>query len=192
MRPFGRTSGALRAVAALVSLGLTVAMFLLLRATSAPAPAGKAEVQVSVTVFPARPMRARSTPVPAPAKTTLRSAASIRPPQPIPPARPVAEPAIASSLPPAGAAPAGVPPASAPLRLDPRTIGRAIAGSEGRVRQMARQSGTELDSPRASRSELLAATVAEKGVADCLAPNAGGSLLSAPILLLRALSGKCK
>ena len=57
---------------------------------------------------------------------------------------------------------------------------------------MARRSGAELDSPRASRSELLAGTIADKGVADCLAPNAGGSLLSAPILLLLAVQGKCK
>ena len=57
---------------------------------------------------------------------------------------------------------------------------------------MARRSGVELDSPRASRSEALADTVAGTGVPDCLAPNAGGSLLSAPILLLLAVQGKCK
>ena len=50
----------------------------------------------------------------------------------------------------------------------------------------------ELDSPRATRSEVLADTIAEKGVSDCLAPNAGGSLLSAPLLLLLAVQGKCK
>jgi hypothetical protein len=83
-------------------------------------------------------------------------------------------------------------PASAPLRLDAQTIRRAIAGSEGNIQQMARRSGAELDSPRASGPEALANTIAEKGVGDCLAPNAGGSLLSAPILLLLAVQGKCK
>ena len=57
---------------------------------------------------------------------------------------------------------------------------------------MARQGGAELDTPRAGRAEQLAATVAEKGVPDCLAPNAGGSLLSVPLILLRAIDGKCK
>ncbi len=76
------------------------------------------------------------------------------------------------------------------MRLDAQTIGRAIAGSEGNIQQMARRGGAELDSPRASRSEALADTIAEKGVPDCLAPNAGGSLLSAPILLLLADPGQ--
>ena len=82
--------------------------------------------------------------------------------------------------------------ASAPLRIDPQTIGRAIVGAEGSIRQMARRSGVELDSPRASRSQLLAGAVAEKAVPDCLAPNGGGSLFSAPILLWMAIDGKCK
>ena len=43
-----------------------------------------------------------------------------------------------------------------------------------------------------SRSEVLAGTVPEAVVPDCLAPNAGGSLLSAPILLLLAMQRKCK
>jgi hypothetical protein len=78
------------------------------------------------------------------------------------------------------------------LRIDAKAIGRAIAGSEGSIRQMARHGGVELDSPRANRSEALAETVAGTGVPDCVAPNAGGSLLSAPFLLLMALRGRCK
>ena len=57
---------------------------------------------------------------------------------------------------------------------------------------MARTSGVDLDSPRQSRSDALAETVAGTGVPDCLAPNAGGSLLSVPILLVLAMQGKCK
>ena len=92
----------------------------------------------------------------------------------------------------AASAPAEALAASAPLRIDGQTIGRAIAGSQGNIRQMARRGGAELDSPRPSRSETLADTIAGNGVPDCLAPNAGGSLLSAPILLLLAIQGKCK
>jgi len=196
MRRFGQTSGTLRLVAASVSLALTVAMFLLLRAASAPVPAKRAELHVGVTLFAARPARREAALPPsaaAPAKGGLRSAAPTRPRNRMSPTQPgpEPEPAVASSSLSAGV-PAESPPASAPLRIDAKAIGRAIAGTEGNVRQMARRSGVELDSPRANGSEVLAGRVAETVVPDCLAPNAGGSLLSAPILLLLAIQGKCR
>ena len=194
MRPFGHTPGILRGVAALVSLALTAAIFLLLRATSWPSQARQVERQVVVTIFPLKPVLPAAAPVPlatTAAKTSVRSitAPRVQGTAPSPLAEP--EPAVASAgL--AASAPADALAASAPLRIDARAIGRAIAGSEGNIRQMARRSGVELDSPRASRSEALADTVGGTGVADCLAPNAGGSLLSAPLLLLLAVQGKCK
>ena len=195
MRPYGHTSGTLRAIAAITSLALTGAVFLLLRTTTAPRPeARRTGREVAITIFPSQPVRARAAAAPeaAPAaKAGLHAAPPVRPPGSNSPVRPDPVPAFASSgL--AASAPAEAPAASAPLRLDAQTIHRALAGSEGDIRQMARRSGVELDSPRASRSEELADAVAEKGVPDCLAPNEGGSLLSAPILLLLAVQGKCK
>jgi len=195
MRPFGHTSGTLRGVAAVVSLTLTAAVFLLLRVTTVPRPEAKrVEQHVAVTVFPSPPVRATAAPLPlgrAEAKSTTRISAAPRPRGASPASRLEPEPAVASAgL--SASAPAEAMPASAPLRLDAQTIRRAIAGSEGNIQQMARRSGAELDSPRASGPEALANTIAEKGVGDCLAPNAGGSLLSAPILLLLAVQGKCR
>ena len=195
MRPFGHRSGTLRAIAAFVSLALTAAIFLLLRVTSVPRPEAKrTEREVAVVLFPSPPVRTRDEPSPvaAPAaKAATRITAGPRPRGAISPVRAEPEPAFASSGP-ASSAPAEALAASAPLRLDAQTLRRAIAGSAGPIQQMARRSGAELDSPRATRSEVLADTIAEKGVSDCLAPNAGGSLLSAPLLLLLAVQGKCK
>ena len=199
MRPFGHRSGTLRGVAALVSGALTASILLLLRATSSPQAPPRVERQVAVAVI----TLPRSVPPPPttvsepiePAATrapTRRAAPQARTELPVPVTAPqpaAITPGLAAAPP---APPAPTDPASAPLRLDPRTIGRAIAASEGNIRQMARRSGNELDSPRASRSEALADTVAEKGVPDCLAPNEGGSLLSAPILLVLKVQGKCK
>lgn len=84
------------------------------------------------------------------------------------------------------------PAASRPLRLDAQTLGRAAAGTEGTVQQMARRSGTALDSPRPGQAEALASAVAKTAVPDCLAPNAGGSLLSMPVIAYMAIRGKCK
>ena len=194
MRPYGRTSGGLRAVAAFVSLGLTVTMFLLLRATSLPAPPRKPGLDAGITVFPLRrpPTEAAARPGAAPPSLAQRrSAATIGPRIALPPTLPATEPPVAASLAPAAITPPAAA-SSAPLRIDAPTIARAIAASEGHLRRMARQGGAELDMPGAGRSEQLAATVAEKGVPDCLAPNAGASLLSAPLILLRAIDGKCK
>ena len=195
MRPFGHRSGTLRGIAAFVSLALTAAIFLLLRVTSVPRPEAKrTEREVAVVLFPSPPVRTRDEPSPvaAPAaKAATRITAGPRPRGAISPVRAEPEPAFASSGP-AASAPAEALAASAPLRLDAETLRRAIAGSAGPIQQMARRSGAELDSPRATRSQALADMIAEKGVADCLAPNAGGSLLSAPLLLLLAVQGKCK
>jgi hypothetical protein len=135
----------------------------------------------------------RTTPeaaVAAAGRSSVRRAASpVRAPAPLLSAGPEA---VTAPSAPAAAPSREAEAASAPLHMDAAAIRRAMAGSEGPVRQMARRSGVELDSPRPSRSEALAETVAEKGVPDCLAPNAGGSLLSVPILLVLAVQGKCK
>lgn len=198
MRPYGRTSVGLRAAGAFVSLGLTVAMFLLLRAASLPAPPKKPQFVTGVVVFPLRrsPVAPAARAGPAPAATVPRRSAGTTPtrialPSTAAAAEPAAGPAVASTLPATAAAPQAEA-ASAPLRIDAGTIARAIAASEGNVRRMARRGGAELETPRPSGDESLAASVADKGVADCLAPNAAGSLLSAPLILLRAINGRCK
>lgn len=82
--------------------------------------------------------------------------------------------------------------ASAPLRLDAQLVRRAIAGAEGSVRALARGAGAELDSPRFTEAEHRASAVARTAVPDCLAPNANGSLLSAPAIAYAAITGKCR
>src|SRR5580765_6606171 len=143
MRPFGHTSGPLRGIAAFVSLALTAAIFLLLRATSAPRPERRTEVHVAVTVFPSPPIRTGAAPAPAAvpaAKTGIRDGPTPRGRSTTSSPRAQAEPAVASSgL--AANAPAEALAASAPLRIDGQTIGRAIAGSHGNIRQMARRGG---------------------------------------------------
>ena len=199
MRTFGKPSGRLRAAAALVSLSLTAAIFMLLRATSTPAPPKRSEPPVAVALLLSPPARPR--PLPPTTPNELRASTRERrvvpsprrasPPQAISEA--IARPGPAAAPAEVAAAPrAAAEPASVPLRLDARTIRRAIAGSEGNIRQMAGKSGVDLDSAKESRSEALAGAVADKGVPDCLAPNGGGSLLSVPILLVLAMQGKCK
>jgi hypothetical protein len=200
MRRFGKPSGTLRAAAALVSLSLTAAIFMLLRASSTTAPPKRDPLPVAVALVLSPPARAR----PLPTTTPSEARAATRDPRRVVPSSRPASPQRALSEAITGTGPAIAPaevaaapgaetePASAPLRLDPRTIGRAIAGSEGPIRQMARGSGVDLDSPKESRSEALAGAVADKGVPDCLAPNGGGSLLSVPIVLVLAMQGKCK
>jgi len=200
MRTFGQPSGSLRATAALVSLSLTAAIFMLLRATSTPAPPKRGEPPVAVALVLSPPARPRPSPPAAPneARAPTRDPRRVVPsPRAASPPRAFTEaitrPGPATAPTEVAAAPrANAEAASAPLRLDARTIGRAIAGSEGPIRQMARKSGVDLDSPKESRSEALAGAVADKGVPDCLAPNGGGSLLSVPILLVLAMQGKCK
>ena len=99
---------------------------------------------------------------------------------------------VAAQAPPLQAAEPQATPASAPLRTDVQTLQRAIAGTEGQVQRLARSSGNELHTRRPTQSESLSQAVAETAVPDCLAPNAGGSLLSAPIIAYMAVRGKCK
>ena len=101
-----------------------------------------------------------------------------------------AAPALAE--PTTGAATAAEPPPSAPLRLDAAILKAAIAGSESPVRRMAQTAGEMLDSPRVTARERLTTAVGAAALPDCLAPDAGGSLLSAPLIAVRALRGKCK
>jgi hypothetical protein len=129
MRPFGHTSGTLRGIAAFVSLALTAAIFLLLRATSAPRPV-RLEA-VAVTVFPVaepgwRGAGAARCPRRRPAFAAQRHpACAARPLRPGPSrsrrSGPSALPRARLSRPRPRALPCG----------SMQTIGRAIAGSQG-------------------------------------------------------------
>ena len=196
MRPYGRTSGTLRLVAASVSLALTLAVFLLLRATSAPAPAKRAEMHVGVTVFPlpaarreAAPPPSAATPVKGGARSRRRSgrAARYRRPGWV---RNRSRPWL--------------PPACRPASR-PKARPRARRCGSTRKRSAERSPAPKATSSRwrgaAASSSIRRAPVAQsylqaplprRCVPDCLAPKGGGSLLSAPILLLMAIQGKCK
>ena len=178
-----------------MSVALLCGVLLVLRGSRFASPSHVPFASIPVWLLPVQP-RAKATkqsllPPQLPAKE--RAALSL-PPQPLP--RPVTE----GSPDGAGLAKLSVPvealaasaPARSPLRLDSQVIRRAISGSEGTVRKMARESGTELDSPRKSPISELGSTVAKSAIPDCLAPREYGSLLSAPIIAVQALRGKCK
>jgi hypothetical protein len=90
------------------------------------------------------------------------------------------------------AASAASGPASAPLRIDDQVIRRAVAGTDGAVRKLARSVGAELDSERQTPTAQLGSAISDGAVPDCLGPHEYGSLPSAPIFAVQALRGKCK
>ena len=83
-------------------------------------------------------------------------------------------------------------PASSPLKLDATTIRRASAQSRGRIQRLAEESGQQLPNVSTSQAERLSAGVTSAAKAECLAPNAHGSLLSIPFIAYAAVVGLCK
>ncbi|WP_054020019.1 hypothetical protein [Piscinibacter sakaiensis] len=82
--------------------------------------------------------------------------------------------------------------ASRPLQLDAATLRRAAAGSRGAVRAQADAAGRPVDEPRPGRDAVLAGDLARAVKPECLAPNAGGSLLSIPFIVAAALRDRCR
>ncbi len=183
-----RRSPALRCVAASVSIAVTLGSLLMLRSqrsleaatppsismlliAPAEAPVLKAAAKVERSKTTSHGLRAR-TPVQAstlsiaPANTTSHTVD--------------AEP-LEMAAPPKG-------PSSAPLRLH----AAPLATNEGAIRTMARRSGVAFDSPRPSGDERLSNAVAKTAIPDCLAPNAGGTLLSIPKIAYTAITGRCR
>ena len=81
--------------------------------------------------------------------------------------------------------------ASSPLRLDLETVRRAAVGTEGALHLLARTNGVGADGLRSSHPTRLSSAMDRTAVADCLAGNAAGSLLSAPQIVLGALILLC-
>lgn len=135
------------------------------------------------------------------------------PAPPAPPAPPVLPRAAASPVPPITLAPAlpihstatatigsaitvsptpPQPPASAPLaplRLDAPVLRQAARDSLSETRRLAAAAGQSIDSADGPR---LADNVAAAGKPACLGADAGGSLLSIPIIAYRMLRQTCR
>jgi hypothetical protein len=181
-----------RLAAGAVSLVLVGGVLFVLRGSPNTSATQRPPARVLVRLW----LPPRTTPRPQ-AQSPPRTAANPRLPRRAEPAEParIEAPNIqrASANPPIAAqALAASSPASAALRLDGNVLRRAALVSEGTIRRMARNSGTELDSPRPDKAARLAAAVAETAIPDCLAPNAGGSLLSIPLIAVAAIRGQCK
>lgn len=204
-----------RAVAALLSLALTALLLAALDLPRMPAlRAAGSPPGPQWIVWPTRaepPAAPRLTDEPA---RTPRPAARPRPPQPrdlrtieaigpavtllpVPmPAPPAAAPASIGELPdrlvalPVPAA--STPPSASPLRMDEATLRAAHQASKSAVQRMAETGGHSLHPDPVSSQQRLAAAVVSSGKPDCLAADAGGSLLSIPRLAYWALAGKCR
>ena len=79
-----------------------------------------------------------------------------------------------------------------PLRLDADTVRSAIDAAKSPIHDAADASGQSLTARTVSASERLGQDISEAAIEDCIAPNSYGSLLSAPVLLFKALKGDCK
>ena len=184
-----------RARAALLALAVTAAFLLALNASLLrPVVLARPE-QPALTVVLLRP--------PAPPTPAAAAEAALAP-QPARPRRAVAPasalPSLADALP---AAPAAAPepapvataarPASVPLRLDDQVLRAAARYSISRTRELAEASGQTLGSGEpASAQERLSQAAARSAKPDCLGPNAGGSLLTLPLIAFEAATGQCK
>lgn len=181
-----RRSPGVRLVAAVAALLTTTALVLeLARLPPAAAPV-RAPVGLPVTLMPAPPP-------PAAAAAPVRARAAARAPAPQPVSAPIAPPRppavaqpVARSEPPSDAASAPPP----PLRLGAEVMRQAARDSLAQTRRLAAQAG--LDDAPVSGAERLADGVRQSAKPDCLAANAGGSLLSLPIIALQALRQKCQ
>lgn len=145
-------------------------------ARQAPSPT-VAAAQPPVRMRPVRPLppptsSAAASPAPRPAPDD---------PQPIT----VTSPQVAAAPAPVASAP---PP---PLRLGDDVMRQAARDSIAETRRLAAEAGLPAERDRSS-GERLAGAVEQAVKPDCLASNAGGSLLSIPIIALQALRQKCK
>lgn len=148
-------------------------------ARQAPSPT-VAAAQPPVRMRPVRPLApltssAAASPAPRPAPQD---------PQPIT----VTSPPVMATPAPAPAPVASAPPP--PLRLGDDVMRQAARDSIAETRRLAAEAGLPAERDRSS-DERLAGAVEQAVKPDCLASNAGGSLLSIPLIALQALRQKC-
>jgi len=187
-----------RGPAALLAAGITAALLLALNAALPRPQATAAVVERAVTVLLLRDPG----PMPAPqreAPVAPVAPATDRPKRATTAAKALSLPSGADALPPALAATAPVavaappPAASAPLRLDEAVLRAAARYSISQARQLAEASGQQLGAGEPlSAQDRLARAAASSAKPDCVASNAGGSLLTIPFIAYDALTGHCK
>ena len=104
---------------------------------------------------------------------------------------PTEQPSLAPAQ--AIAVPLGEPssPASAPLNLERAVVRAANRASKSEARRMAESSGAYFGDRRVSEAESLASAIKQAAKPDCLGPDAGGSLLSLPVIIFYAATDRC-
>lgn len=136
------------------------------------------------------PPVARPVPLPPRREARTRLREPERPVQPqaisVPAAVPDTAPPTVAEAPPAAAS---APPL--PLRLGPEVMRRAARDSLDETRRLAAEAGTTLDIAH-SANQQLADAVKESGKPDCIGPDAGGSLLSIPVIAYKMLTQHCR
>ncbi len=210
-QPFKRPVPATRAASMLMAITLVAFVLYSLRAAHGPNQRGEAARESVLLMLPSPSTNAPDLPTlvqgqpPARAQKPVAKRASqvldASGVQRVAPATPVVPQAITQPTDtPAVAAHA----ASAPLNLSPGVMRAAASQSMGAVRGMAQASGQSLDTRRPSQGEVLASSIAETAVPDCLRvdpnkPKASdqgavvvGGLLALPGLIYAAATGKCK
>ncbi len=110
----------------------------------------------------------------------LRTNLSFEPPAPSLPVKPAESEAVMAAL-----------PAASSLLNSAATKAAIKRTLENKT--LAQQARAQLGTPRAlSIDEQLSVGIKQAEIPECLGPNAGGSLLTAPKLIYDALTGKCK
>lgn len=198
-RPRRQTAAA--AVAAAAVSGL---LLVLLAAPPPMRPPTVATAPPPAVVYlqppPPQPAQASPPPVARPVPPPPRREARTRLREPERPVQPqaITVPATVPAAVPDTAPPtvAEAPPAAAsapppPLRLGPEVMRRAARDSLDETRRLAAEAGTPLDIAH-SANQKLADAVKESGKPDCIGPDAGGSLLSIPVIAYKMLTQHCR
>lgn len=200
-RAFDRHAVRLRAFALLLAAVLTLGPLLALqvgRAPRDPLSSAAPVAYLSLRLPPAKPVDKTEVPPRAPSRprrVDLGPGVPAEAPIAMPPTITEELPTVKASeaaAPQADLAAARQQPASSPIQLDASTIRSAVRASRSELRKMAEASGAHLGPAPVPGSQALAMAIAETAKEDCVAPDAGGSLLSVFIIPYKAIRGQCK
>jgi hypothetical protein len=78
------------------------------------------------------------------------------------------------------------------LPINSKSIAKAYKDSKSEIQKMAEASAKELNTPGKTKYDRFQTAAEEAVIPDCFSANAGGTLLSIPVLAYKALAGKCK
>jgi hypothetical protein len=78
------------------------------------------------------------------------------------------------------------------LTINSKSITKAYNDSKSEIQKMAEASSKELNTPSQTKYDRFQTAAEEAVIPDCISANAGGTLLSIPVLAYKALADKCK